>query len=262
MSSKGDRWSEKETLFLFKVFLTEPRKDLQTGSPRLETLSKAITGRTSDAIHLKLEEIRCNAPGYTDYGRKPRNTSKIVIGIWESLANDYDATIKRIYDAELQGPDGKVDTKTFLLDEISPGIDVPYESTRREGQQMFRRLVAENYERKCCITGISTPELLVASHIKPWADSSPTERTDPRNGLYLNRLHDGLFDRLLMTLDEDMRIVYSDDVRKNNSEEIFESFFGKSENHRLRSASKYEPDETLIAYHRERAYKKWNDGKA
>ncbi len=261
MSSKGDRWSEEETLFLFKVFMTEHQKDLQTGSPRLDTLSKAMTGRTPSAIHLKLEEIRCNAPGYTDYGRKPRNTSKIVIGIWESLADDYDATMRRIYDAELQGADGKVESKTFLLDEINPGIDVPYESTRREGQQMFRKLVSENYERRCCITGISNSELLVASHIKPWKDSSPEERTNPANGLYLNRLHDGLFDQHLMTLDEDMRIIYSDEVKENNSEEIFESFFGKSENTRIRMPSIYRIDEGLIAYHREKAYKERSYGK-
>ena len=44
-------------------------------------------------------------------------------------------------------------------------------------------------------SGLAVPELLVASHIKPWKDSdSKTERTNPMNGLTLNALHDKRFD--------------------------------------------------------------------
>lgn len=259
MGSDGRIWTEEETLFLFKVFLTESPRGLGSGSPRILEIADMLS-RTPGSIHRKLEDIRSNDPGYIASGRRATNAAQFVKDTWTALGDNHDVIVRMMNDAYLHFCEDSFEVGTILLDEINPGIDVPYESTRRSGQQMFRLLVAGNYDRRCCITGISTPELLVASHIKPWADSSPTERTDPRNGLYLNRLHDGLFDRYLMTLDEDLRIVYSDEVRENNDEDVFERFFGRSENARIRMPSKYEIDENLIAYHRERAYEKWSYG--
>jgi putative restriction endonuclease len=41
------------------------------------------------------------------------------------------------------------------------------------------------YDYKRCITGIAISELLLASHIVPWA-TDPKQRMNPRNGLCLN----------------------------------------------------------------------------
>ncbi len=40
-------------------------------------------------------------------------------------------------------------------------------------------------ETKCRITGVDVPTHLVASHCKPWRDSSNDERLDGENGLLL-----------------------------------------------------------------------------
>ena len=44
----------------------------------------------------------------------------------------------------------------------------------RRGQQFFRQAVLNAYDVRCCISGINVPRLLVASHIKPWANSPPS----------------------------------------------------------------------------------------
>ena len=260
MGSERVDWSEDETLFLFKVFLTEPQSNLRLDSPFIGRLTEVLP-RKREAIHHKLEDIRSNNPGYIASGRKPKKCANMVKEIWASLMEDDATTLRRMDDVYREYGEKGTITETVVLDDINPGLDVPSECTRRVGQQVFRRTVATNYDLRCCITGISTPELLVASHIKPWKESDPEEKTSPYNGLYLNRLHDGLFDKHLMTLDEDLRIVYSDEVRENNDEDVFERFFGKSENARIRMPSKYDIDENLIAYHRERAYAKWSYGK-
>ncbi len=246
MKPDDRKWSDSETLFLFKVFLTEPSKNLNSGSPLVMELSEKLS-RTPGSIHRKLEDIRSNDPGYIARGRKPTNCAVLVKEIWANLAEDHSATLSKMNNAYLQYCEDSVEVGAMLIDEINPGIDIPYMSSYRSGQPMFRLLVASNFDRRCCITGISMPELLVASHIKPWAESTPMEKTDPRNGLYLNRLHDGLFDRFLMTLDEDMRIVYSDRVRDCMDEDVFESFFGKSEHARIRRPSRYEFDDSFMS---------------
>ncbi|MEF8702602.1 MAG: HNH endonuclease signature motif containing protein [Candidatus Accumulibacter sp. UW26] len=48
---------------------------------------------------------------------------------------------------------------------------------------------------RCCVTGLAVPELLRASHIKPWAlCDSDDERLDVFNGLLLAPHLDAIFD--------------------------------------------------------------------
>lgn len=73
--------------------------------------------------------------------------------------------------------------------------------TRGSAQAAFARAVKGNYGYRCAVTGITTPEFLVASHIVPWADD-PSIRLDPRNGICLSTLVDRAFDTGYLTIDE------------------------------------------------------------
>jgi hypothetical protein len=54
----------------------------------------------------------------------------------------------------------------------------------RVNQSRFRQGLLKKYDH-CCLCAVSNPELLTASHIKPWAVSSPDEKTDYDNGTKL-----------------------------------------------------------------------------
>lgn len=254
-------WAEEETLFLFRVFLTEKAGSLSSNSPRIVEIAELLNRRTS-SIHRKLEDIRSNEPSYIARGRKPTNCAELVKDVWKGLYFDYDRTRRRIEDAYTSVNGAVAAHEELDLEEIPPGLDIPVDATRREGQQLFRCIVAMNFEQRCCITGLATRDLLVASHIKPWVESGPEERTDPSNGLYLNRLHDGLFDRHLMTLDDDMCIEYADLVRRENSEEAFETFFGRYEGRRIREPSLYSVDTEFLDEHRRISHRMWADSRS
>jgi putative restriction endonuclease len=89
----------------------------------------------------------------------------------------------------------------------------------RRGQGVFRKRVLD-VEPVCRITGIETPNLLIASHIKPWrACETATERLDGFNGLMLAPHADFLFDRGLLGFEDDGRPLFSsqlagDDIAK------------------------------------------------
>src|SRR5256885_16576834 len=62
-------------------------------------------------------------------------------------------------------------------------------------------------EKRCRLTGVSDTRLLVASHIKPWKDSTNQERLDGHNGLLLSPHVDRLFDRHLISFTDDGQII-------------------------------------------------------
>jgi hypothetical protein len=64
----------------------------------------------------------------------------------------------------------------------------------RSGQGLFKDRVSR-IESRCRITGIENPVHLIASHCKPWRDSTNDERLDGENGLLLTPSIDHLFDR-------------------------------------------------------------------
>ena len=82
----------------------------------------------------------------------------------------------------------------------------------RKGQGVYRKSLEEYWESRCSITG--TPDsnkgkLLIASHIKPWADSNNSERMDQFNGLLLIPNLDKAFDRGYITFDRSGAILIS-----------------------------------------------------
>jgi hypothetical protein len=70
----------------------------------------------------------------------------------------------------------------------------------RIGQGIFRQLLLEMWEG-CAVTDIRLPNVLRASHIKPWRFSTNSERLDPYNGLLLLPQYDQLFDKGLISFD-------------------------------------------------------------
>ena len=82
---------------------------------------------------------------------------------------------------------------------------------QRVGQDVFRAGLIDFWEGRCAVTGLAVPELLRASHIKPWADCGiDAERLDVYNGILLAPHLDAAFDQGFITVQDDGAIVVSD----------------------------------------------------
>jgi hypothetical protein len=78
----------------------------------------------------------------------------------------------------------------------------------RRGQGLFKQRVMR-IEARCRITGVSNPAHLLASHCKPWRDSSNEERLDGENGLLLTPSIDHLFDRGFIGFEDSGNLIIS-----------------------------------------------------
>jgi hypothetical protein len=81
---------------------------------------------------------------------------------------------------------------------------------QRVGQDIFRRGLLEYWDGRCAVTGLSVPDLLRASHIKPWAQcESDAERLDVFNGILLAPHLDAVFDAGFISVAEDGSVLVS-----------------------------------------------------
>lgn|SRR6516165_9732867 len=93
-------------------------------------------------------------------------------------------------------------------DESIPETDRQALIRARRGQGLFKQRVMQ-IERRCRITGVEKPIHLVASHCKPWRDSSNEERLNGENGLLLTPTVDHLFDRGFIGFENDGTLIIS-----------------------------------------------------
>ena len=62
---------------------------------------------------------------------------------------------------------------------------------------------------ECAVSKCEITELLIASHIKPWSKSTNIEKLDPYNGLLLLPNYDKLFDKGLISFEDNGKIIIS-----------------------------------------------------
>ena len=124
---------------------------------------------------------------------------------------------------------------------------------RRKGQDYFRRMILANYGGRCALTGISVPQLLLASHIIPWADKShKKDRLNPCNGICLSALYDKAFDKGLFTISpDDYTIQLSSALREYGTQEYFDKQFGSISGKQITMPIEYKPNRDFLAYHRD-----------
>lgn len=82
----------------------------------------------------------------------------------------------------------------------------------RLGQGAFRRDLLSMWEGGCALTGCTIAEILRASHIRPWRESTNRQRLDPNNGLLLEATLDALFDRGLISFSDEGTILVRDSI--------------------------------------------------
>lgn len=97
-----------------------------------------------------------------------------------------------------------------LADIATQGTEVERLVRQRIGQDVFRQALLDYWGGACALTGLDLPDVLRASHAKPWAScASDDERLDAFNGLLLAAHYDALFDRGLITFDDLGELVIS-----------------------------------------------------
>ena len=249
-------WTRGQLLVAFALYCRLPFGRLHYRNAEIIKFAEAI-GRTPSALAMKLTNIASLDDAITSTGRTGlRNASAADRAMWEDMHDDWER-----FAAESEGAVAAVEAEDAQRDEpledddnddAPVGVDRTVVTTARVGQDFFRAAVLSAYNERCCITGLSVPSLLVASHIVPWRHDR-ANRVNPRNGLLLSALHDKAFDNGLLTVADDMTVWVSS-RRADTYDSYFSESIGRYEGCRISLPEKFAPDPDFLSYHREHVF--------
>jgi len=118
-------------------------------------------------------------------------------------------------------PDRVADQFKKAVSGMPSATEAERQIIQRIGQDLFRTALLDYWHGRCCITGLSVPALLRASHIKPWAKcASDEERLDVFNGLLLAPHVDALFDGGWISFADDGTVIVSGALPADDAQRI------------------------------------------
>ncbi len=251
-------WTRQQLLAAFHLYTQLPFGKLYARNPEIIKYA-ALIGRTPSALAMKLTNIASRDPEITSTGRTGLSKASAADkAMWVEMQADWgrfaiemqQAVTALGADTELGAP---IDDSPYLDEDVDYiGGDKTVQTTARIGQNFFRRAVLSAYDYRCCITGLSVPKLLIASHIMPWRVDA-TNRLNPRNGLCLSMLHDKAFDAGIITVTADMTVHVS---RKHavNADHFFNSAVLAYDGKPLALPKKFSPHAEFLSYHRQHVF--------
>jgi predicted restriction endonuclease len=246
------RWTKEQLKLAFHLYCQLPFGKLDMRTPEVIKLAGLI-GRTPGAVAMKLSNFASLDPAITSTGRKGlEGASNLDREIWDEFHADWETLaveselLRRKLDADAQPM--MDDSEEQLVPEDFTGETRKVMTEQRIKQSFFRRAVLSSYRGRCCMSGLSETRLLVASHIVPWGKDK-ANRLNPSNGLCLSAIHDRAFDKGLITLTDDLKIVVSTELKRNTEAFVVEVLLpldGKT----IELPERFAPQPEFIAWHR------------
>lgn len=155
----------------------------------------------------------------TMFSRYTEITGELAAGILNSIPiGQQNEAWRNIYASiSAAEPDSlSVDLQGVLNREDIPATTKDALVKARLGQGQFRSRLEQRWGGQCAVSGCGIREVLRASHIKRWAESTDKERLDPANGLLLIANLDCLFDRGVISFTNDGRMLMSETLSQRD----------------------------------------------
>lgn len=256
---KKNLWTREQLKLAFHLYCQLPFGKLDMQNPEIITLANLV-GRTPSAVAMKLVNFASLDPNITSTGRRGlSNVSAADRAIWDEFHADWEGL-----DAQCIELISELGGIVISDDEVNPSVDdIPIDYVGqvrvacvdiRIKQSFFRRSVLSSYQGRCCMSGLSAKELIVASHIIPWAEDSKN-RLNPHNGMCLSAIHDKAFDRGLITVMPDMVIRVSHVVRKQEQESKLGALLVALDGKKITLPQRFWPSPEFLSWHNRNLFK-------
>uniref|UniRef100_UPI0040478148 HNH endonuclease n=1 Tax=Roseivirga sp. TaxID=1964215 RepID=UPI0040478148 len=251
-----NNWSREETIIAFNVYCKIPFKNSSKTNPTIIKYANMI-GRSPSSLNMKVGNFGRLDPELKKQGivglAHGSQLEEVIWdefnGNWEKLAYESELLIAKFSNKTIE------ETSEIDTEDIRLGHDRDAIVKQRVNQSFFRSTILSSYNFKCCITGLSIQDLLVASHIVPWAQDQKN-RLNPRNGLCLNSIHDKAFDKGFITITPDFILKISNTLKEFENNHSVNEFFLQFGNKKINLPDKFLPSKEFLDFHYENIFKK------
>lgn len=241
-------WTEDEMIIVLDLYFKLPFGRLNRNTPEVKELANLI-GRTNNSVALRLVNYAACDPYILSTGRHGMDAGKDrCIPFWNEFADNKEALFLKAEEIRARLSNRSIEQQLRLTTNDFVGQERETVIRARVNQSAFRTMVLNNYRNQCAITGIDIPQLLVASHIIPWADDE-SNRLNPANGICLSPLYDKMFDKGLIGIREDYTIQLSAELKQNAPKEYYSYHILYVENKKLSLPEEHVPDLSFLEYH-------------
>ena len=247
--AKNNNWTREETIIAFNVYCKVPFKSSSKTNPTIIKYANII-GRSPSALNMKVGNFGRLDPELRKQGIVGLgNGSKLDEIIWNEFNGNWDklAFESEKLIAEFQNKSIE-QIETLNIEDFPKGEERETIIKARVNQSFFRSTILSSYNLKCCITGLSITDFLVASHIKPWSKDLEN-RSNPHNGLCLNSIHDKAFDRGFITVTPDFKILVSNFFDDYSNDLAVTDFFKKYQNQFINLPDRFLPSKEFLDWH-------------
>lgn len=243
-------WTKDELILAINLYFKTPFGRLHNSNPDIIKLASLIN-RTPSALAWKLVNFASLDPSLQARGIKgAKNVSKLDKEIWGEFFNDLE---NQSFNSEM-----------LLMNKINPQEkDISYKEKEgkekvrqiktRVNQSFFRSTLLASYNNTCCISGISNPDFLIASHIVPWSIDK-RNRLNPRNGILINALHDKAFEFGYITITTDYKVKVCSRLL-NSNEKYNVDYFHKFHDQNIILPTRFLPDINFVKFHNKEKFK-------
>jgi len=250
-----ENWTREQTIVALNLYCKIPFNKVNSNHPDIICIAKII-GRTPNLVKMKIGNFGSFDPELKRKGIVGlANTSKLDEIVWnefndnwENLAFESEVLISNFSNEPIEK------SSQINIEDLPLGRERETIIKTRVNQSFFRSTILSSYNLKCCITGLSIPDFLVASHIVPWAKNEKI-RLNPHNGLCINSIHDKAFDRGFITVTTDYKIKVSKFLNDYKNEDAVSDFFLKYENQSIILPDKFLPSREFLEYHHQNIFK-------
>ncbi|UFH55025.1 HNH endonuclease [Spirosoma sp. KNUC1025] len=248
--ARTDLWTRNELIVVFNLYLKLPFGKLDKRTKEVQELSQII-GRTDNAVSMRLNNFAHVDPYHQQRGIVGlANGVRQVQPIWDEFINNQE---ELIFESERILAEYRHETIeeaypeiAFNLKDLKGEVKIRAVKTR-VNQSVFRQMILKTYESRCAISGIDLPKLLVAGHIKPWAEDEHN-RLNPENGICLSNLYDRAYEKGLICIDTDYKLLLSKRLKDYITKDFYQHFFGCFEYQPVRLPKSYLPKKEFLEY--------------
>lgn len=251
----NNKWTREELILALDLYFRLPFGRLNRSTPEVIELANLI-GRTNNSVALRLVNFAACDPVIINSGHTGMPGG---LSICKPIWDEYDGRKEELfYDAQqikANLSNSSIEDLIGITENDLVGKDKKAFVKQRVNQDAFRSMILNLYEKRCAITGIDIPSLLVASHIIPWAENEK-ERLNPENGLCLSALYDKAFDKGFISFDNQYRVILAEKLKLYQIEPYYGKHFASIEGQPIALPEYHRPNKEFLEWHRDCIFNK------